>query len=640
MSASMVIRTWDNKQINDGTDYVSGFVTSPRGLPKLKAALAGRAGRWPLLAGLERSGRTLDVEIVIVGEDLDALQTQLEQWFDPEDETPKLLLVDEPGAFVFVEAICEELREEPGSGGTVWLARLVVHGDVRWRAQSEQLRTAAITNGVSADLEVDVTGEDVVFPRFEIEPAEAKVDSYPWKRWAPVRWRVSQGAQGYPVDIADGDLDTASLVSASKMQADGDDLRVWVNGKEVDRWLDDMDSAGTAVWVNLNFKAKQEAGLAAAIAGSGAVDTIDVEGVINGFPEAGILMIEDEAFLYTGKNNVLRRFVGVTRAARGTSMAAHSAGETVWWVQHDIWILYGNASADAPVVDDSRAPMFELASSSNTVWDYDDFVDRAGRRTGRWRQNANGQRATFYTGDGGVLDDPASEMGIHQGSDPGEARSARWYLHNPCGIVSANFQNGEKRVINPAALSGGQQTWRGAIESTQALGTWTLEHDITPPSAADAWESWSRNETLVSGATIVGMRLICGLGYPGFRVASIEVADVTVTLNSSNTPVASVGGEQGNYELDLTITNLDDANQPALRVRFLMELDEVLVVDTANKTVTYEGDGQQYFGAVEVLGDVRRDWLPLAPPATNLRFEEAGAQLLRIRVIYRARYYG
>lgn len=59
----------------------------------------------------------------------------------------------------------------------------------------------------------------------------------------------------YPVEISGG-LDTAALVAAGKMQADGSDLVVRVEGKEVSRWLAGMNTPSTKVWINLHLSSK------------------------------------------------------------------------------------------------------------------------------------------------------------------------------------------------------------------------------------------------------------------------------------------------------------------------------------------------------------------------------------------------
>ena len=50
-------------------------------------------------------------------------------------------------------------------------------------------------------------------------------------------------------------LNTAALVTAGKMQADGDDLRVFVDNVEVNRWLANMNTTSTNIWINLNLSA-------------------------------------------------------------------------------------------------------------------------------------------------------------------------------------------------------------------------------------------------------------------------------------------------------------------------------------------------------------------------------------------------
>ncbi len=349
-----VILTWDGNNINDGASYQSGFRPGlDWGLPDVQAVLAPRTGRWPLVAGIARPGWRLQIEITVVGADLRALRDQLMRWFDPEDETPHALVVEDSDSNeLYVMAICETLQ--PLMDGSLaadrgFIATLAVHNDVRWRTTSETTGfEAVVASGQTWWVAND--GTDDAYPEYVIDPYLAKTGSYLYKRWIPVIWRAGAPYTRYPTDITNDSFATDALVGAAKMQADGDDLRVWVDGAEVDRWLDGINTATTKVWVNLDFQAVQQATLAAAIAGAGAVDTIDVNESVSGFPSAGILLIGTEAFTYTGKNNSLRRFTGVTRSARGTAAGAHAINDAVWWVQHDIWILYGNAAATAPLM--------------------------------------------------------------------------------------------------------------------------------------------------------------------------------------------------------------------------------------------------------------------------------------------------
>ena len=63
-----------------------------------------------------------------------------------------------------------------------------------------------------------------------------------------------------------------------------------------------------------------------------------------------------------------KAFTGVNRAAKGSSMASHSTGDVVIWLQHDITIAYGESALGA--LD---------AAGGNRAHGADDVVDRVNR---------------------------------------------------------------------------------------------------------------------------------------------------------------------------------------------------------------------------------------------------------------------
>jgi hypothetical protein len=646
----VIIDSWDGHDINDGANYEAGFVDLPSGIPAAEATRAARSGNWPLLAGLRRPGRTIVIDIILLGNDRTAQQVELAQWFDPEDETPKQLwATTAAGSLAYVEAVCEELREVPYTDGRLYLARLAVHGDVRWRSVPA-FNDIWIVDASGDQIVIDTATNDLAFPTLSITPTSAKSNDYAWKRWVAVRWRVDTAFNNYPVDLTNAGLNTAALVSGGKMQADGDDLRVFVNGTERDRWLDGMNTTTTKVWANLSFKAKQEAPLAAALAGTGAVDTIDVDGDVSGFPSSGILMVDSEAFLYMGKNNQLRRFTGVVRAQRGTSMAAHSAGATAWWVQHDIFIVYGNAAAGAPPADAMRQPTFDLQASSNILWNYERFAAyHPGKPneplplSAQWRFQAHNPNMRPFSVNFLDLEHEqfnvagiAAELPFAAQTSP---PSGRWILYNPCGITGLQIEEGMRRY---ELFSGTiADVWTAAVVHSKDGSIWIYVEEIDAPSVIDTSEDWGPvTASGLTSRTHLGLWLHIDADSPNTLPlnAYLSANDCEVTLDSNNTPTTTVGAEQGNYHLDCTITN--ETTGEAIHLLFNMALDETLTVDTANKLVTYSLDGASYFGALTMLGGPRRHWLPLVPGANTLRFDDAGTNDVVVATTWRERYYG
>ena len=635
----MKVIEWDGNAF--GTDYAAALMDgSGLGLPAVRGRSVGRLGKWPLVTGVDRPGRQLALGIAIVGSSVATLRTAMLGWFDPEDETPKKLsITDDDGSSNerYVYAVCEGLQAQPsregGALGQLYVATLRVHGDVRWRHETEDSDVWNITASGQTNV-VANGGDDDAYPRITIEPTNPKSAGYTYKRFVPVYWRVEEGFIDYPFELTNGGLDTATLVSGSKAQADGDDFRVLVDGMQSARWFGTgsyaFNQATTKVWAALDFQADVPMTLKTAIAGSGAITEIEVNEDIGSLYHKGIVVIDSEAFTYTGTNVADRTLTGVTRAMKNTSMAAHVVDEDVEWIQHDIWFMYGNASATAPVQTDTYKPAFSV-DSSNTSWDYDDFgaghiVTGPHTRSGRWTPPQYVVNYVVpYTANRGTQADPREELGTIAALSGG-----RGTLWNPCGSTAANFQNGEK-------YSGKLGYWTGEIQSSLNGSLWETEYEVAEPTVVDTWQSWSQNETLDTGSVYVAMYLDHGVAN---SAAYLEAADVTLTLNSSNTPTVLFSGTEytNAYRLDCTITN--NTTGDAIEVEYLMEEDEELEVDTYEKTVVDLVDDSQQMQALTLVGGARRHWLRLQPGNNTIQFDDTGTSAVTLTMEFAERFYG
>lgn len=616
--------SWDGNSLND-SNYTSVLLDGV-GLPAVSANAVERVGAHPIFSGIGRSGRRLTVDIAIEGSNVTSLISQLKRWFDPEDETPKQLVIedDDGTADRYVEAVCESLAPRPNTGGMIWSATLSVDGDVRWRETSLTSSSWTITASGQTTA-VTNNGTDKAFPVFTIEPTAAKTGSQAYRAWLPIRWPYATSWEKFPMDIVNASWDMAAL-TPSKAQADGDDVRVKVDGIEVDRWFGDIDTANTSVWVNLDFQAKQEGTLESAIAGSGAIDTIDVNEDVSGFPGSGIVIVGSEAFVYTGKNNSLRRFTGVTRAVRGTSMAAHSAGDTLWWCQHDIWLLYGNPSATAPTQDDNYRPAFDLDDSTNLSWVYDGlFGEDDGLRTGGWIHRVWTYDPEPYTGNRESYANPwevVGGRGYHAGGE------AYWHIVHPSTIDTVSM-TGERYCditgfvhhIVASSLTG------GLTGSTPE----DVLYSIPGPTVVDTWESWTTGGAVSAPAG----RHYVGLDYVTSRVQAVEVETATVTFDEA--PTVTIGAEQGNYELDVTLENVTTGD--AIQLQYTMSVNGELEADTDEKTITDLDEGSSQFQALTLVGGARRYWLALDPGSNTLQWTEPGLAGVSVDIEWRERHH-
>jgi hypothetical protein len=318
-----------------------------------------------------------------------------------------------------------------------------------------------------------------------------------YRRWIAVWNRADEALSDYPLEIssqAGTGFNHAALVAAGKAQADGDDLRVEVDGSEVDRWLAGPNTANTKVWVTTTMQLGHDASLILAYGPGDGITTLTVDDT-SGFPSAGVLYNTSsaEAFEYTAKDAT--HFAGVTRAVRNTAPAAGNGGDTLVRIEHDVHLVYGDPGAGPPSMDDDHKPIFRLDTSTNYVWDYDQF-DESGwdlgwyplSRPGAWIPGG-------YMSNHGEMPigwpTPWEEIGVIAGENmwPPPNWGAPFYVINPCGIVGANFQNGEKNYLGcwGVEIQSGDQQWGDPDEYW--LMSWTTEYSIPRPAAEEVWES-------------------------------------------------------------------------------------------------------------------------------------------------------
>jgi len=625
----MILTSWNGHNINDGTNYEAILNASVYGLPVIKPQMGLRQGQWPLIAGIDRPGKQIVFEIYIRGSSVGTLQKQLAQWFDPDDEEPKQLIGQDAGGgnSRYIMGICQSLDEIPFGAGLRFIVVIQIHGDVFWR---ETTPTSASSWSITATGQTKVVannGEMDAYPILTIKPTSAKTGSWPYRKFFGIQWNVLQAASNYPVDITNG-LDTR-IASTNFALASGDDLRVWVDGVEVDRWLVNPDTSATHVWTNLDFIANIPMTLA--ISMNNSITEMTVNESIVGMPDQGIVFVNSEFMTYTSKSNASKTFYGLERGAKGSTAASHVATATVFWIQHDIWILYGNAGAGSPPADAGKQPLFVLSSSSNTSWYFTDFYEIAEpARSAAWQRGTRSGSPAFYGGNQGSNADPAVEAGIRI-DDNGD--SGVTWISNPCGITNANFMTGERYQMISTWYFG----WGGpGIYSSVTTGIPTvLEYTIPDPAAAMTWESWSRSEALITNSKSVGLGFVPTAGYPTGVNAYLESSTVTLTLNSSYTPGVQVGTELTNYSLSCDIWNLTTLKRISLELT--MSLNAELILNTDAKTVLAAGLNK--FGALTIQGDPRRDWLKLQPGNNTLRFDDPNTNAVTIDIDWEERFY-
>lgn len=625
----MILVSWDGNNINDGTNYLSILDASNYGLPGINPQLGMRQGAWPLVAGIERPGKIVLFEVYIRGTGVANKQKQLAQWFDPDDETPKKLIAQDSGGGNqrYVMGICQGLEEVPYSAGLRFIVSIQVHGDVMWR---ENTATTPSTWNITATGQTTVltnNGEMDCYPKLTITPTNPKTSSWPYKRFIQVWWLADGAATKYPVNITENVLDTR-IASTNFALANCDDLRVWVDGVEVDRWIKDPNTSHTDVWTNLDWAADIIMKIPTGVTMGAGDTTLTVNSNdISGMPNSGILKISSEVITYTSKSNSAKTFYGLTRGAKGTTAASHGQNTTVQWLQHDIWIYYGNASAGAGPASTTDAPMFDWAgSSTNIQWDYNDFndMDTPGwpfihERAGRWLTDSYN---TIYTGSQDTTADPAEVVGTKST----DFDYSNMWLDNPCGYISANFTNGQKWTDDII-------DWDFDLRCYIYSDSGGVEYNIPAPTINSTWQSWSQNVTGLTGATRLGLLT----QTEWFFTAKAEFSDVLITWDANNTPDTAIGAEQNSYILQCRLLNNTTGEHFDISVG--IQEDEDFEIDTDAKTIIYLNDNSNQFQSISFADGPRRDWFALVPGSNTIYYYEVGVTGVSIDFEYEERFY-
>lgn len=619
--------SFNGLNINDTTNYLSWMVDGDHGLPAVGVVRSARQGRWPVISGIDRPGTVKTVRILINDPaNVETLREGLLSAFDPDDETPRQFVVEDLNGANdrYVEAVCQALDHDRRGRGRVFVATLAVHGDPLFR------ETVASSEGWSPNTSphsnvVMVTNSADAYPIIGIVPNTKSGNYYQFKRFVPGRWQEpARGALGYPVSVA---WDTATEIAASRMQIDGDDLRVWVDGVEVPRWLVNINTAATKIWFNLDFQPEQESTLDGAIDASQTEITVDDD--ISGFPDEGMLEIGvSEIVYYTGKNDQERKFTGLTRGVRGTTAAIAADGSNVHWLQHDIWFLYGNSAAAAPDVGDDFKPSFNLATSDNNTWDYDDFGNDSGLRPAAWQKGAVQGPVAFLTSSDADGDWPLVAVRDNNTAALGDVEG-RWYIYHPLGIVEVTI-SGQKYYEQAG-------TWTGTVVSKEEAGFWETAAVIADPAAADTPEAWSETALALDA---IGRDKFMGfqLFHVGPGIAYLNAADASIEIYAATVPSFTLGAQQANYDLDLTIENETTGKKIRLQFPFMTASEEIQV-DTDERTVTWLEENSSQLQALTLIGGARRDWLRLAPGNNTITITEAGLTLMNIEFVWEERYY-
>jgi hypothetical protein len=637
-----VIVSWNGQNINNGTPFKASFPLGSKTRLNANPIFVQRAGEYPKLSGAQLGSHTLNINVWIAdGQNINTNRELVKQYFNTDGLLHNLIITDGSGGTQwYVSGIVQSVNPDGQAmrnGFVITIAveypyfRLVTAATDTWNITASGQGNGGETNA----------GNIKVPPKFDITPTIAKVGGYLYRRWVAVYNNLDAGYVD-AIDITGGGLDTATLTTA-KMQADGDDFRVWMDGAEADRWLYDMDTAATKCWVNLSFSPKQEGTISGNLAGAGSTATVSFSRTranlaflqfLKTKAVNRVLLIESEALTFTAANvdTFNYQITGAVRAAKGTTIAAHVAPLTIRWIEHDIWILYGDSSASAPDTNDDYKPIFSLAST-NASRVYTNFFDTGSARPGAWKggvQSSRTQLSYTYTGDENVFTNPSVELGLAMvgGNDfqvANEQGTLYWIYTDPAGITSVTYAGKKYNTSSWPAIVG--------LQYLQDNAVWFTANNETEPIAEYTWQAIPSTAVALGGTYKTIRFVIDGQLDSVIGEAVLAQFDaLTLARASANLPTISVGSEIAAYYFDTVLANTTTSE--SLRFAAVCGLNDTLTIDCENK-LCYLSDGGQV--KIPEKSTNREAWLDMAVGSNVLTFTDAGTAGVTVITTHRDR---
>lgn len=426
-------------------------------------------------------------------------------------------------------------------------------------------------------------------------------------------------------------LDTAALITAGKMQADCDDLRIINKGISIPRWITNPNTDHTNIWFVINLADGYALSLLTGITISETPTKLyfaknaNTLNALKKLPDNLIIWHGTEWVECNGKDLKNYALVVSTRSAYGTTAQAHNSGDVFYWIENPIAYIYGNSAATDPSLNDAdyddEKPLFNLATSTNASWVYtsaDKFYDPDHpNRTGGFTPVISkvGNVSDVYTVKGNAESgDPA--MGILMGTwyKSGVAATEKatiyWLMQNAGKFATVSFTGRKYRST---------AYWPGTtaikLQRSDNLSTWYDVWTEAKPVAEDTWESITHSSVSIT-PNMKAIRFVMTGSLSAVADVECYAEGLTATAEfvSANLPTGASLGEKSNYLLDITIEN--QANGDKISLLFPMLIDTLLNLDGENYTVLY-GDANAR-SALSLDDESREVWIRLQPGDNTL----------------------
>lgn len=638
------IYSWNGTtSINDGSNYRTSIKRGQLALLSANAVSVPRANLFPFFSTAVLNTRVLVIGVdILPGNNLNTFRENLKGIFDITDPVHRNLIIkdkDDSDKQWYVSGRVVNFVEDNGSplsfsisifmDEPVW--KLVTAATNTWNITASG-QTNVVTNG----------GNQKVASSFAITPTSARTGGLSYRRWVPIYNKLNTPFT-FVLDITNGGLDTATLTT-TKMQADGDDFRVWMDGQEQNRWLSAMDTANTLCHSLISLAPKQEATLLSNLSGSGTTATVSLTqtNASKSFlqemykQDNFTFLIESEALTGTAANINFGTFqiTSMKRAQKNTSIAAHTAPLTVRWIEHDIWILYGDSTLTAPDVDDTKKPIFDV-SSTNTSLTFTNYFDSTTSRPGAWQGEVNASKtgtSYTFTANENEFTNPSTELGLAMRNPSATTPTAQeiaqlaWTFYHPAGVTDVTY-SGSRYFSNstfPAVC---------ALQFLQPDAVWITANNTAAPDSPYTWQDFGPLSIDLGGTyNTIRFSLDGSLSTTADEAAMVQFDTLILTIDSSNLPTIGLAAEQAINFLDFTLTN--NTTSEYLTCKTPCPTNDTLTIDCDNKSISLS-NGERV-GTLSFSTE-RFTWLDMNTGSNTFQFDETGTGNVTIVTTHRDR---
>jgi hypothetical protein len=466
-----------------------------------------------------------------------------------------------------------------------------------------------------------------------------------------------------------------TVITNSKTNADGSDLRLKIQGQggaiDWQYWLNGYNTSTTQVWAVIDFDPGITLTLSGAMNNSAQITTLSFKQT-NANKAALTILATKKNFMFVIGSEIFSFNTGTVvdvagykitttatdaRAAYTSSKASHSDGDSVYWLQYVFQLCYGNSALTAPTQDNTKKPVINLTSSTNTSWVWDtNFSDVTGLRGASWKPiilASPGKQSTYYTAKhsagadtspSATLADPSTCVGgwisaYQQGTTwRGELAIIQWLMYNGAGFTTFTvvdllyrYSTDWPKIIGLQYSADGRN-WTNCTGFPEAT-----------PASSQTWTAGATHSAVGLGATYAYLRWVANGSIASNianDVAAGEATSVTLVRASANVPqLAFTGSSTSAYQLQCTITNVGTTDY--FNLDYTLALNETLKVDCLNKNVIYTATGANAIGIL-IPNAKRNYWLTIEPPTVNggvsnggkLQFDDTGTVGVTITTTY------